>query len=144
MLGFAPFGSWLFGGSSAPSSGGAPASTVTGVSVSPATSAVVNGGSQHYTANVTGTGEFDSTVAWSISGSGAIDASGNATGATGSYTVTATTTQGGLTATASFTVLAPGAATPFPDLCVSTIMRQSTANLTSNLTSAINLTASLL
>ena len=46
----------------------APASTITGVTVTPATATIQTGGEQQFTATVTGTGDYDETVTWSVSG----------------------------------------------------------------------------
>ena len=46
----------------------APASTITGVTVTPATATIQTGGEQQFNATVSGTGAFDQTVTWSVSG----------------------------------------------------------------------------
>lgn len=109
MLAFGSIAQWaisFFGDNSTPP----PVSTVTGVTVSPAASTVVNGGSQQYTATVQGTLSPSQAVTWAISGLGSISSTGLATGATGAYTVTATSVQDGTKAgTATFNVVEPGA-----------------------------------
>ena len=46
----------------------APASTITSVTVTPDTATIQTGGTQQFTATVSGTGAYDETVAWSVSG----------------------------------------------------------------------------
>ena len=46
----------------------APASTITGVTVEPATATIQTGGEQQFTATVTGTGDYDETVTWTVEG----------------------------------------------------------------------------
>lgn len=85
-------------------------STVTGVTVSPAAATVVNGSSQQYTATVQGVNGPSQAVTWAISGAGSISSTGLATGATGTYTVTATSVQDNTkSGTATFNVVEPGA-----------------------------------
>ncbi|MBB2183572.1 S-layer homology domain-containing protein [Lachnospiraceae bacterium MD1] len=86
--------------------------TVTGVTVSPSTTSVQKGKTQTFTATVTGTGAFDTTVSWIVSGGAAgtqIDTSGKLTVDAGetaaSLTVTATSNGDGTKAgTATVTV----------------------------------------
>lgn len=143
MLGFGSISQWaisFFGSDATP-----PTSTVTGVTVSPAAATVVNGSSQQYTANVQGTNSPSQAVTWAISGAGSISSTGLATGAAGTYTVTATSVQDPTkSGTETFTVLPAGAASPSPKLSVVTIMRKSTVNLVAPLTNQINTIAKLL
>ncbi|MCL2336517.1 MAG: S-layer homology domain-containing protein [Firmicutes bacterium] len=76
--------------------------TVTGVTVSPNTNvSVVKGGSQRFTATVTGTNGPDQTVTWSVSGS---TNSGTTINSSGVLTVAANETAATLTVTATSTV----------------------------------------
>jgi hypothetical protein len=78
------------GGNGSGGGGGtAPPPEVTSVSVSPTTAQVVIGQSQSFTAQVTGTGAFSTTVTWSVNGiSGGNSTSGTIVG--GEYTAPAT------------------------------------------------------
>jgi Bacterial Ig-like domain (group 2) len=71
-----------------------PPSTITSVTVSPATASVEEGKTETFTAAVTGTGNYSSSVTWTAS-AGTISSSGifTAPGTPGTVTVTATSTQ---------------------------------------------------
>ena len=70
--------------------------SITGVTVSPATATVKNGEDQAFTAIVTGTGDFDDTVTWSVTGG----VTGTAIDESGLLTVAADETATTLTVTA--------------------------------------------
>jgi formylglycine-generating enzyme required for sulfatase activity len=74
--------------------------TVSTVTVSPGTASVVKGGTQTFTAVVTGAGDPAQTVTWTVSGGGA----GTAISAAGVLTVAANETATSLTVTATSTV----------------------------------------
>jgi hypothetical protein len=95
----------------------APASSVTSVSVTPATATVAGGATQTFTASVAGTGSPSQAVNWSRSGSaGSINASGvftapASTTASQTITITATSAQDG-TKSGTATVTVPAVAQP--------------------------------
>lgn len=100
-------------------------STVTGVTVSPASIGVVVGGSQQFAATVAGTLSPSQAVTWTVSGAASISTSGLATGPIGVYTVTARSIQDNTKAgTALFAVLAPGSASLAPDIGLNTLIVQ--------------------
>jgi formylglycine-generating enzyme required for sulfatase activity len=76
------------------------AATVSGVTVSPGTASVAKGGTQTFTAVVTGTGSPAQTVTWTLSGGG----TGTAISAVGVLTIAANETAASLTVTATSTV----------------------------------------
>ena len=83
---------------------------VTGVSVSPATASIEAGDTTQLTATVTPSNASDQSVSWSSSNTSVatVDSSGIVTGVgTGSATITATTTDGGYTASSTVTVTQP-------------------------------------
>ena len=83
---------------------------VTGVSVSPATASVEAGDTTALTATVTPSNASDTSVSWSSSNTSiaTVDSSGIVTGVgAGSATITATTTDGGYTASSIVTVTQP-------------------------------------
>jgi fumarate reductase flavoprotein subunit len=85
----------LAGCESATSSGTDP--TITAVTVSPKTATVGKGGTQQFSAEVTGTGDFNQAVTWSVTGGG----SGTAISTAGLLTVAANETAATLTVTAA-------------------------------------------
>jgi uncharacterized protein YjdB len=80
---------------------------VSGVSVAPASSTILVGGTQQLTATVSPAGAADKAVTWSSSNTAVatVDATGKVTGKTpGAVTITVKTADGGKTATAKVTV----------------------------------------
>jgi len=94
----------------------APAAAVTGISIAPASASVEQGKTLQFTATVSGTGDFNKNVAWSVSGAAStIDANGLLTvgAAETAATLTVTATAEGDTAkTASATVTVTEPAPP--------------------------------
>jgi hypothetical protein len=80
--------------------GQSPAPTVAGVTVSPATAEVAKGGTQQFSAAVTGTNNPAQTVTWSVAGGG----TGTGISAAGLLTVAADENAASLTVTATSTV----------------------------------------
>ena len=75
-----------------------PAPTITDVSVSPQTVSVAQGGTQAFSADISGTGDFDETVTWTMTGA---NAAGTSISAEGVLTVDPTETAPTLTVTAT-------------------------------------------
>ena len=72
--------------------------SITGVTITPSTANVAKGASKAFTANVAGTGDYDTTVTWSVQGSVATD---TAISASGMLTVAGDETAATLTVTAT-------------------------------------------
>lgn len=105
-------------------------STVTSVTVSPASIGVIVGSSQQFAASVAGTLSPSQAVTWTVSGAASISTSGLATGPIGTYTVTARSVQDNTKAgTALFAVLAPGSASLAPDIGLNTLIVQSAVGI---------------
>ncbi len=73
----------------------APTPTITSIAVLPATITVSTNSTQQFQSTVTGTGNFSTTVNWSVAGLGSIDSSGlfTASGTPGTSFVVATSTE---------------------------------------------------
>ena len=76
----------------------APASTITGVTVTPATATVQTGSTQQFNATVSGTGAYDGTVTWTVEGAAS---TGTTISTDGLLTVAADETAATLTVTAT-------------------------------------------
>jgi hypothetical protein len=94
------------------------AATVSSVAISPTNPAVAGGGTQQFTATVTGTNSPAQTVTWSMTGAGSISASGlytapAATSSAQTATITATSTVDATkSASTTVTIAATGGTTP--------------------------------
>jgi hypothetical protein len=118
-----------------------PAATVTGVTVAPVAPAVVGGATQQFTAIVTGTNSPPQSVTWSMTGAGAISASGLYTApstatAAQSATVTATSTIDG-TKSGATTLTIPAGVPTVTSVAVTPAAITATAGATIQFSAAV-------
>ena len=122
-----------------------PASTITSVTVDPATATIQTGGTQQFTAKVSGIGAYDETVTWSVSGNQSngttIDQNGLLTVGTDetATTLTVTATSNGDSTKSGIVTVTVEAATPPPTITGVTV-NPTTASLQTGGTQQFNAT----